>query len=170
MQNGYAAVTAALQGARSMGGVIDLEETMKVTLLISAVLALAVSASAAARTLPGFHSPTGNIKCHYNPHGLAAHGFMPALTCSLDHADYAMALQRRCESGDWHGFTLTPSGRPRIFCPGGAGGDRVAYKTLAYGKSRQLGQFTCTSRITGVTCRNRTGHGLFVSRQSYRLW
>jgi len=143
---------------------------MKLWLLISAVVALALSASAAARVLPGFNSPTGNIKCYYNPNGLTSRGYSQVVRCGLDHADYGMQLQRRCEAGDWHGFTLTPKGRPLLYCPGGASGDRVAYRTLAYGSSRQLGPFTCTSHITGVTCRNRTGHGLFVSRQSYRTW
>jgi hypothetical protein len=143
---------------------------MKISLLISAVVALALSASAAARVLPGFNSPTGNIKCYYNPHGLTSRGFTPVVRCGLDHADYATKLQRLCKAGDWHGFTLTTKGRPLLYCPGGASSDRVAYKTLAYGKSRQLGQFNCTSRITGVTCRNRTGHGLFLSRQTYRTW
>ena len=143
---------------------------MKVTLVISAVVALALSASAAARVLPGFNSPTGNIKCYYNPHGLTSRGLTPGVRCGLDHADYAMKLQRICKAGDWHGFTLTPKGRPLLYCPGGASGDRVKYKTLAYGKSRQLGQFTCTSRVTGVTCRNQSGHGVFLSRQSYRTW
>jgi hypothetical protein len=143
---------------------------MKATLLISAVVALALSTSAAAGILPGFNSPTGNIKCYYNPHGLTSRGSTPVVRCGLDHADYAMQLQRRCKAGDWHGFTLTPKGRPLLYCPGGASGDRVAYRTLQYGSSWQRGRFTCTSRIAGVTCRNRTGHGLFLSRQAYRTW
>ena len=54
--------------------------------------------------------------------------------------------------------------------PAGATGEHPVYRTLAYGKSWQRGPFTCTSRVTGVTCRNRTGHGLFISRQAYRTW
>ena len=143
---------------------------MKPSLLIFAALALGVSASAGAGVLPGFHSPTANIKCYYNPHGLTSRGITSVVRCGLAHADYSMQLQRRCMAGDWHGFTLTPSGRPLLYCPGGASGDRVVYTTLAYGKSWQRGPFTCTSRISGVTCRNRTGHGLFISRQAYRTW
>ena len=112
---------------------------MKFTLVISAVVALALSASAAAHVLLGFNSPTGNIKCYYNPHGLTSRGFTPGVRCGLDHADYTMKLQRICKAGDWHGFTLTPKGRPLLYCPGGASGDRVKYKTLAYGKSQAAG-------------------------------
>ena len=143
---------------------------MKVTLVICTAAALALSASAAARVLPGFNSPTGNIKCYYNQHGLTSRGFSPVVRCGLNHADYGARLQGYCKAGDWHGFTLTPTGRPLLYCPGGASGDRVAYRTLPYGSTRWLGQFTCTSRITGVTCVNRHGHGLFVSRQTFRLW
>ena len=143
---------------------------IKLSLMICATLALGVCASAGAGVLPGFNSPTGNIECYYNPHGLGSRGFTPVLRCGLAHANYAMRLQRRCSAGDWHGFTLTPTGRPLLFCPGGASGDRVAYTKLAYGQSWQRGAFTCTSRTTGVTCRNRTGHGLFISRQTYSTW
>lgn len=152
---------------------------MKPSFLTSTAVAIAIAAVAAtssvagpsgAQSLPGFRSPSGNIKCYYNPKALTSRGFMPALTCSLNHADYAMTLQRRCESGDWHGFTLTPTKKALLFCPGGATGDHPLYKTLAYGKSWKRGPFTCISRVTGVTCRSRTGHGLFISRQSYRTW
>ena len=142
---------------------------MKTTLLICTVAALALSASAAAHVLPGFHSPTGNIKCYY-AHALTARGAKPVVRCGLVHADYAMRLQHYCEAGDWHGFTLTPDSRPSLFCTAGASGERVAYTALAYGKTWRRGPFTCTSRTAGVTCRSRTGHGLFVSRQTYRVW
>jgi hypothetical protein len=143
---------------------------MKISLIICAALALGICASAGAGVLPGFHSPTGNIKCYYNPHGLSSRGFAPLLRCGLAHADYSTQLQSRCSAGDWHGFDLTATGRPLLNCAGGASGDRVAYTTLAYGRSWQRGPFTCTSRITGVICRSRTGHGVFISRQAYRTW
>ena len=42
--------------------------------------------------------------------------------------------------------------------------------TLAYGKSAKVGPFTCTSQSVGLTCRNRQGHGFFVSTQSQRVF
>jgi hypothetical protein len=151
---------------------------MKPSLLTASAIATVIAAVAASSSvagrpgavLPGFRSPSGNIKCYYNAKGLGSAGFAPVLKCSLDHADYGAMLQRRCETGDWHGFTMMPRKKPMIFCPGGASGDKPGYRTLAYGRSRQLGPFTCSSRMTGVTCRTRTGHGLFVSRQAYRAW
>ena len=32
------------------------------------------------------------------------------------------------------------------------------------------GPFTCYSRVTGLSCGNHTGHGLFISRQSWHRW
>ena len=46
----------------------------------------------------------------------------------------------------------------------------VRYVDLPYGRTWRHGAFSCASRVTGVTCRNRAGHGLFVSRQSWRAW
>jgi hypothetical protein len=164
-----------------MGRVIDQEASMKLSLFIAiavafAMAAVAMSSSAAgssgARIVPGFRSPSGNIACYYDPKAsVPTHGTKPLLSCGLRHADYAMQLQRRCLAGDWHGWVLGAKARPTIFCAGNRNyAIRPVYTTLAYGKSWTRGPFTCTSRITGVTCRNRGAHGVFISRQSYRTW
>jgi hypothetical protein len=42
---------------------------------------------------------------------------------------------------------------------------------LAYGHSRKLDIFTCTSHESGMTCRNRrNGHGFTTSRQRQRTF
>lgn len=153
---------------------------MKLSALISGAVAVAIAAvamsssafgSSGARIVPGFRSPSGNIQCHYDPKAYAPNGTRRLLTCGLRHAAYAMQLQRRCLAGDWHGFGLRANTKPTIFCSGNPDFSiRPVYTTLAYGKSWTRGRFTCTSRITGVTCHNAGGHGLFVSRQSYRTW
>jgi hypothetical protein len=180
LRNGYAAVIWLLSGRIRMGSVIDQRAAMKLSLLISTTVAIviaavAMSSSAAgssdARIVPGFRSPSGNIQCYYDRSAFAAHGTKRLLTCGLRHADYSMQLQRRCLAGDWHGFGLDAKGKPTIFCTGNPNyAIHPVYTTLAYGRSWQRGPFTCSSRITGVTCRNRTGHGLFISRQAYRTW
>lgn len=153
---------------------------MKLSALISGAVAVAIAAvamsssafgSSGARIVPGFRSPSGNIQCHYDPKAYAPNGTRRLLTCGLRHAAYATQLQRRCLAGDWHGFGLRANTKPTIFCSGNPDFSiRPVYTTLAYGKSWTRGRFTCTSRVTGVTCHNAGGHGLFISRQSYRTW
>jgi hypothetical protein len=116
--------------------------------------------------LPGVRTPTGNISCAATPGG--------TLICEIKRANYAHAAQNRCMARaglDWHGFELAPTRAGQLACTGGlliVG--RVRYRTLAYGTTWRYQGFTCTSRFTGLTCTNRPGHGVFISRQSYRLF
>ncbi|HEX7582554.1 MAG TPA: hypothetical protein VF321_05655 [Gaiellaceae bacterium] len=137
------------------------------------LFALVAPAAAVAMTLPGISSPTGNIRCLF----LGA----PSrdLLCTLDHADYAARLQARClgpngEGVDWHGFILGPAGKGLVNCSGGILYDpstqHPRYSKLAYGRTRRLGAFTCSSRRTGLTCTNGRANGLFLSRESWRAW
>ena len=41
---------------------------------------------------------------------------------------------------------------------------------LAYGSTWSLAGLSCASRATGLTCRNRDGHGFFLSRASWRVF
>jgi len=145
---------------------------------------LALPSVAAARTLPGFRSPSGNIACLYVPAARddTGHRLPAQLLCSIRSAAYAAALQERClnppgtpsHSGvDWHGWRLATTGRGSVVCSGGIlyrGSDHPGYATLAYGRSWRRGVFACASRVSGVTCRSRSGHGVFVSREAWRAW
>jgi hypothetical protein len=136
-----------------------------------AVLLLVAGSVAAPRPLPAFRSPSGNIRCFLTPAPVT-------LFCSLRHAAYADALQARCSapSGpgvDWHGFELTAARRGAVSCSGGIiypGRYRPAYVALGYGRTWRRGAFTCASARSGVTCRTARGHGIFVSRESWRVW
>jgi len=143
-------------------------------LLVALGAALAAAGVAGAVTkLPGFRSPSGNISCLLVP------GPPRNVQCQIAHADYAKTLQARClgPSGagvDWHGFTLTATRPATLACSGGIlynpTTQRPGYVTLPYGRSWRQGVFTCLSRVTGVTCTSRAGHGVFISRQSWRVW
>ncbi len=117
----------------------------------------------------GFRSPTGNISC-----ALVA---TPAtLFCSITQSSYRLRLQARCMrpdgSGvDWHGFELGAVRKGAVTCSGGAlvMGD-VRYTTAAYGTTWRRGPFRCASARTGVRCHSASGHGLFVSRATWRVW
>jgi hypothetical protein len=132
---------------------------------VAAVIMCAAPANAAKTPLPSFRSPSGNIRCFD----------AGVLHCQIAQADYAKTLQDRCmarASLDWHGFELTATGKGGITCSGGIlynpATQTPHYALLAYGKTWRQGGFTCASAVTGITCRNRAGHRLFVSRQSWR--
>jgi hypothetical protein len=141
--------------------------------IVSLVLALFTGAAAAAR-LPGVKTPSQNISCFYVPQRPTTHG---NLLCNIKQATYTRALQARCIAPptglDWHGFTLSDTKRGEVLCAGGLmydGRDTPTFVTLAYGKTWRHGGFTCTSRVAGLTCTNSHGHGLFLSRASWRTW
>ncbi len=137
------------------------------------VVAVCAGAAAAAR-LPGVRTPSRNIGCFYVPIRLTAHA---NLLCDIKQAVYSKALQHRCSSPptglDWHGFSLPDAKKGEIVCAGGImydPRDTPTFVTLAYGRKWHYGPFTCRSRVTGLTCTNRAGHGLFLSRESWRAW
>ncbi len=126
-----------------------------------------LAAAAAFTILPGFHSPSGNISCYLGP--------PKTLRCTIGTAAYAKALQRRCTSSttvDWHGWELRPTGPAHVTCSGGIlfdpSRERPGLVNLPYGKTWTHGGFTCASATAGITCRNRTGNVLFISRQAWR--
>ena len=140
----------------------------RVKILAAALIGVTVSLAglASAAPLPGVRTPTHNITCAVTP---------GALHCDIVQAAYRARLQTRCSapptSLDWHGFELTPTGKGGVTCSGGVlVMGPVAYATLAYGRTWRHGAYTCRSRMTGLTCTNRAGHGLFLSRASYRAF
>jgi uncharacterized protein DUF6636 len=75
---------------------------------------------------------------------------------------------------DWHGFELGSRSAGHVLCTGGIlydpGTQAPRYVTLSYGRTWRSGAFTCVSRTSGLTCTNARGHGVFVSRESWRAW
>src|SRR3954470_4397158 len=143
--------------------------------MLVVLLTLAFCGSAAGMRLPGVKTPSRNISCFYVPIKPTARG---TLLCNIKQAVYAHALVKKCGSPpirvDWGGFSVPQAGKAEVVCTGGvlydSGRDTPALVTLAYGRTWRYRSFTCTSRFTGLTCTNRGGHGLFLSRDSYRLW
>jgi hypothetical protein len=139
----------------------------------AAIVVLVLSAQASSVTrLPGFRSPSKNIRCLFMP------GPPSWMLCQIAHADYAKKLEAYCAAPpigvDWGGFSLGARTKGSVVCTGGVLYDpdtqRPSYVTLPYGRRWRHGVFSCWSRTTGVTCRNGRSHGLFVSRQSWRAW
>ena len=121
--------------------------------------------------LPGVVTPSGNIHCFYVP-AKPAH-----LLCDIRRADYSTREQAACMARaglDWHGWEVYATRRTTTVCTGGilfnSNKNKPVYTRLAYGRSWHFGPFTCASRVTGLTCTTSTGHGVFLSRQSWRGW
>jgi hypothetical protein len=144
-------------------------------LVVTGCCAAAAGAAPGTKTpLPAFRSPSGNIACLRVP---GADGGPATLRCEIRRAGYAAALQRRCltRAGlDWHGWELGAATNGVVTCSGGIlyGPDtqRPVWRTLPYGAVWRRAPFTCRSARAGVTCTNAGGHGLFVSRESWRTW
>ena len=141
----------------------------RLVVLACILCALVTAASASAETLPGFRSPSGNIGCFVTGG--------PVLLCEIRRASYADALQQRCITRadvDWHGFQLARRGSGAVTCTGGILYDpdsqHPSTAVLRYGRVWKSGSFTCASRRSGVTCFARSGHGLSVSRERWRVW
>jgi hypothetical protein len=146
---------------------------MRRALVLGSLLALAAASAAHAKTtLPGFVSPSHNIRCFRNAEPPAT------LHCSIAKADYARRLTAYCGADpigvDWAGFELGATRKGGVACSGGVlyepSAQRLDGTVLPYGKIWRSGVFTCSSRVAGITCTSRTGHGLFVSRQTWRAW
>ena len=131
---------------------------------------LLVLAGLALAPLPGVATPSRNIHCFYVP-GPPGH-----LLCDVHRAAYDMREQDGCMARaglDWHGWEVYATRATVPVCSGGilynSNKDYPKYRTLAYGKTWHFAAFTCTSRVTGLTCTAR-GHGIFISRASWRGW
>jgi hypothetical protein len=141
-------------------------------ILVSGALVFPLAADAA--RLPGVKTPTRNISCFYVPIKPTRNG---NLLCDIHRASYLLALQHRCmttDDLDWHGFSLAPNGRGRLVCSGGVlydiGRDVPTFTVLPYGKEWRYRSISCASSASGLTCVNGRGHGLFLSRESWRTW
>jgi uncharacterized protein DUF6636 len=134
--------------------------------LLASALFLALAGSAHAAVF-AFRTPSSNIGCLFN----ADPGFGGVyLRCDiLSGLKPAPTRPKGCTL-DWkYGYRLRPSGPALTVCAGDTAVNRRA-KVVPYGTKWSRGGFTCLSRRAGLRCRNRSGHGFFLSKQhSYRF-
>jgi hypothetical protein len=129
---------------------------------LALLLALFFPASADASVV-FFQTPSHNIGCAYSS------------SPSTLRCDIRSGLRPRpprpgnCDV-DWgDSYGLGATGRATITCHGDTAIDARS-RVIRYGSTWRRGPFTCRSRATGLRCRNRSGHGFFMSRQhSYRF-
>jgi hypothetical protein len=142
----------------------------RVSRIVILVAALGlVMAPAAGGVVIGFRTPSGNIGCQY------ATGLGPGAPSSVLRCDIRSRLRPlppkppKCDL-DWgDSYEMGPTGRPDVTCHGDTAID-PRNPALRYGSTWHHGAFTCVSKPTGLRCRNRSGHGFFLSTQhSYRF-
>jgi hypothetical protein len=121
-------------------------------LAFAAVLALLAFPAGASATFRQFRSPTGKIGCAFESGG----GLKPIVRCEWAGSnDVAIWVGVR---GRAHRLKISDTVR-----------DPHA-KVLHYGHSLRFHRIKCTSRRTGMTCRNRRHHGFTISVQHQRLF
>lgn len=143
----------------------------------SAALAVLVAAGAAcapaalaggsrADVYVAFRTPSGNIGCGYSKF----EGETAFLRCEVaSHLRPVPARTQPCTEGVWgRAVGMQPTGAARGLCISDTVMEPGA-PVLAYGRTWRRGGFTCTSRAAGLTCRNLSGHGWFLSRERSRL-
>ena len=150
---------------------------MRAVRVASAFAAVAVAAAAAAVLGPPavaaadvyatFKLPSGNIGCGYSYFA----GERPYLRCEIISRLRPMPSKPRgCTEGVWgRAVGMEDWSRAGGLCIGDTVMEPSA-PVLPYGKNWSRGGFTCMSRTTGLTCKNRAGHGWFLSRERSYLF
>lgn len=134
---------------------------------IAMLLLLCGPGPAAGSTLISFRTPSGNIGCVYAS-GL---GSGASLRCDIRSGLKPRPPRpSRCVDLDWgDSYELSRTGRAVVTCHGDTAILPNA-RVLRYGASWARGGFSCSSRVSGLRCRNASGHGFFLSRgHSYRF-
>jgi hypothetical protein len=145
--------------------------------IATAATALPLAATAHADVTGEFASPSGNIRCDVTPD--ADDG--PRAHCEIGHYTYVAppGSERNpvsggpCEPGSDvpNDFLLVQGKSAFMSCHYSAlDGGFGPWPTLDFGHSRSVGEITCNSEQSGVTCTDSsTGHFFRISRDSYQL-
>ena len=132
-----------------------------------AILAGVLAAPAAGirpLTTKTFRTPSKNIACAFYPASITGRA---VFRCDL-LSGLKPKPKRHCDV-DWTGASMGPRGKAGPTCAGDTVYDPRA-PILAYGRTWSYGGIVCTSRTTGLTCRNGDTHGFFLSRDSWRVF
>jgi hypothetical protein len=127
-------------------------------LALVAIVALAPAGAPAAGGLTPFRTPSKNIYCAREQF---RHTDM--LRCDVRKLDHLAPKPKGCKFGWGNSFGMNPRGRAHSLCVSDSVFDAHA-AVLAYGTTHRYGPFTCTSRTSGLTCSNRSGHGFTLNR------
>jgi hypothetical protein len=118
-----------------------------------------------------FKTPSGNIVCGYGIDSFGA----ASMECGVKSGLKPPPPRVHCSAGDPNDkrVSLTATGRAvPVTCAGDPGPFLVVSRAgvLGYGRTWSGGGISCTSETTGLTCKNRVGHGFFLSRERWRTF
>lgn len=112
----------------------------------------------------GFRTPSRNIYCNGSVDG-------GDITCVIVERNGPPALPQTtpCDGVWGHHYSLNRQGPAFLTC--GWQPRPSNYTNVApYGVTGTFGAITCRSETTGLTCRNQSGHGFFLSRRSQQIF
>jgi len=135
---------------------------IRLTIALGALaLALSTGTAFAASGATTFRLPSWNIFCAYEHYSFAPFD----LRCEIRSKLRPMpARPKACVDAAWgEGYAMLQRGRPHVLCISDTIYDPNA-RILRYGATWRGGGFTCQSKVAGLRCRNRSGHGFFLSR------
>ena len=120
-----------------------------------------------------FKTPSGNIVCYHSPGPVDRP--VPFIGCGIKSGLKPAPPRRPCSEGGYAGDRVIMTATGRVTVPACAGdpGALVGAPTarvLGYGKTWSGDGISCRSTFAGLTCRNRSGHGFFLSRARYRTF
>ena len=139
-----------------------------VAVTATAASALVVAWPAAGSTIISFRTPTGNIGCVFSA-GISGDE-KPTVRCDIRsrlHPEPSPPKSCPLDYGD--SIQVYRLGRAILVCHGDTAIDPSS-RVLQYGQTFRHDGLACTSRFYGLTCTNRSGHGFFMSRQSWRVF
>ena len=111
-----------------------------------------------------FATPSGKIGC-------GVFRDPTTLRCDTKYETSFSRSGHTCTEGDYgHAFEVGESGAGKAICAGDTVLSATDTHTIPYGRTWLLGPFSCTSRTTGLTCRNGQGHGLSLSKEKQALF
>jgi hypothetical protein len=129
---------------------------------------LLLALPAAGSTVISFRTPTGNIGCVFSS-GLTGDE-TPTVRCDIrSRLRPNPKRPKRCPLNYGDSIQVSRLGHPILVCHGDTAIDPHS-RVLRYGQTWQRDGLSCTSRFDGLTCTNQSGHGFFMSRQSWRLF
>ena len=126
---------------------------------------VAVGPAAASSSVTSFRTPSKNIYCAWEH----LSGSQQVLRCDVRQLTHQAPKPSGCQFDAGSSFGMNPTGRAAALCVSDSVYNPRA-KAIAYGKSRRFGSFRCSSKTNGLRCTNRSGHGFFLNRTSYKLF